>query len=303
MKHLTDTVLMIRPTNFGYNDEAAESNSFQNKPEIDSSEVQTNALKEFDAFKAKLEALHVNVIDFADTNTDTPDSIFPNNWFSTHQSNELILYPMAVANRRAERRDDIIADLVRRNNYKLVDFSDEEANGRFLEGTGSLIFDHEHKTVYAAISPRTSPELVEKIANELNYKAITFEALGMDGELIYHTNVMLCIGDDYAIIGADTIIQQDRERVLRSLRESGKELITFSNDQIYNSFAGNMLQIKNTNNESILVMSQKAFNSLNDDQRRKLEKLNDFILPASIPTIESVGGGSVRCMLAEIFHS
>ena len=294
---------MIEPTAFGFNEIAAESNSFQNRPDAGVS-VQDLALEEFQNAVEMLRSAGVNVTVFRDEpNSETPDSIFPNNWISMHATGEMILYPMGVSNRRAERKEHIISHFRNAFGYELIDLSEtENANPpKYLEGTGSLIFDHELKTVYTAISPRTDQDLVEKVADILGYTSVCFHAYGKSGELIYHTNVMMCVGDNYIVIGDQTIDENDRAEVLMHLNKSGKEIIQLTNDQVYNHFAGNMLQIANSSGETILVMSETAFNSLNSEQRQRLEALNDKIIAFKIPTIEYVGGGSARCMLAEIY--
>ena len=304
MEQNAQKILMISPTRFGFNEEAFLTNTFQNRPTQHQNLIQAQAKNEFDEFVKALRMLNVEVLVYEDLeNSETPDSIFPNNWFSTHQNSKLFTYPMAVSNRRRERRTDIINDLKEKYQYKHIDLSSFESNTPpiFLEGTGSLILDHANKKAYAALSPRTNETVLEQFAQELNYTPITFTALGKSREPIYHTNVMMCIGDNYAIIGLDTIIENDRDRILDSLKSTGKEIIEFSNDLIYNHFGGNMLQIRNNQNETILVMSQKAYSQLTEDQIKQLERLNDHLLPIEIPTIESVGGGSVRCMLAELF--
>lgn len=305
MKQTTSHILMIAPTNFGFNEEAFITNKFQQRPnENEISNIQEMVLGEFNVFVQKLEAKGINVHVYSDLiNSKTPDSIFPNNWISTHQSGELITYPMGVPNRQEERRDDIVAELINEFGYRKIDFSNHEklSAPAFLEGTGSMIFDHQNKTVYAAISPRTDEIVFNEVANELGYKAIAFISYGKTGELIYHTNVMMCIGDKYIILGEDTIDKKHQEQVLSAVKSSGKEIIKLSNNQVYNHFAGNMLQLENGNGETILVMSQTAYDSLKPSQLERLNELNDHIIWASIPTIERIGGGSARCMLAELF--
>ena len=297
---------MVSPTRFGFNEEAYLTNSFQNRVELSNDELQNKAKSEFDAFVQQLKDLQVDVLIYEDIpDSTTPDSIFPNNWFSTHVTGELFLYPMAVKNRRAERREHIIQDLVDSYGYSTTDLSHFETAEPplFLEGTGSLILDHRNKVAYAALSPRTSQVVLDVFAQHLGYEVVSFEAYGKTGELIYHTNVMMATGDNYVIVGLDTIAEQNRVRVETKLRASGKELITLSNDQVYNAFAGNMLQIRNTKDETILVLSQKAMDALSEEQLDDFTRLNDHLLAIEIPTIEKVGGGSVRCMLAEIYDA
>lgn len=302
---LADKVLMIRPSNFGFNEETFSSNSFQNKPkEIEVASIQKKALIEFDNFVSQLKSLGVEVIVFEDfSDSQTPDSIFPNNWISMHDNGTMFIYPMMVSNRRKERRDDIIDFLVKMNNYSLVDLTASEKfeTPEFLEGTGSMIFDHYARKIYAAISTRTSLNQLNQFAEKIDYLVVSFEAFGKQNEAIYHTNVMLAIGEQFAVIGLDTIKPEQVEKVKTSLLSDRKELIELTNEQVYNHFAGNMLQVKNKNEERIIVMSESAFRSLSKLQLTQLEKYNDHILSVPIPTIEKIGGGSARCMLAEVF--
>lgn len=294
---------MIEPTAFGFNEATAGSNSFQNKPSESAGIVQEKAITEFrDAVKT-LKNAGIKVSVFSDLeNSKSPDSIFPNNWFSTHESGILVLYPMAVPNRRLERRQDIIDHLVEEEEYQVCDLSayENQEPPRYLEGTGSLIFDHEHRIVYAAISDRTDEALTKRVAKMLGYHPICFKAYGKSGELIYHTNVMLCIGDTFAVVGMNTIAKEDRERVHTALKRTKKVIIEMTDDQTYTQFAGNMLQVANEKGEKILVMSKSAFDGLTPLQRDLLQEVNHHLLPLDIPTIESIGGGSARCMLAEI---
>ena len=295
------SVLMIQPTRFAFNEQAFQTNSFQHRSKENAQALQEKAELEFILFVDQLNDHGIDVYHYLDlANSTTPDSIFPNNWFSTHCEGWLCLYPMAVPNRRGERRSDIIEDLIEMG-YDLKDFSENESAGHFLEGTGSLIFDHDNKVVYAALSPRTEKELFEKVAQELGYRPISFKAYGKDGEAIYHTNVMMCIGQEFITIGLDTIDPQDRSRVEEELEKSGKAIIPLSNTQVYEHFAGTMLQVQNRLGERILVLSLKAYDSLNEQQHDLLSERTDAFLPISIPTIEYIGGGSVRCMMAEIF--
>lgn len=296
---------MIRPSNFGFNNETLLSNSFQNKPEDNEVElIQNKALMEFDGFVDQLRGLDVKVIVFDDfPNSQSPDSIFPNNWISTHSNGKLFTFPMMVENRRKERRRDIVDYLINLSNYTHVDLTASEYydESEILEGTGSMIFDHLSKKIYAAISPRTNLNQLEKFAKEIGYLVVSFSAYGKQNELIYHTNVMLTIGDGFAVIGSNTIDKQEIDLVKKSLLEDNKELIELTNDQVYNHFAGNMLQVKSRSNEKIIVMSENAYNFLSELQISQLKKYNDRILNVAIPTIERIGGGSARCMLAEIF--
>ncbi|NRA11878.1 MAG: hypothetical protein HRT57_07985 [Crocinitomicaceae bacterium] len=305
MKQTTSHILMIAPTNFGFNEEAFITNKFQQRPDpSEQSHIQDLVLEEFNSFVKLLSEKGVFVHVYSDVqNSTTPDSIFPNNWISTHQTGELITYPMGVSNRRGERRQDIISSLISEYGFKHIDFSDREemTPPRYLEGTGSLILDHKNKIIYGAISPRTDKKTMEDLAKTIGYESVAFNAYGKTGELIYHTNVMMCIGDRYILIGTDTIDEKDKARVMESIQSSGKEIINLSNDQTHNHFAGNMLQIENEKGQTILVMSKTAYDSLNEDQLARLNALNDHIVSTAIPTIERIGGGSARCMLAELF--
>ncbi|MER2999014.1 citrulline utilization hydrolase CtlX [Pontibacter populi] len=306
MQQTTDTILMIEPTNFGYNPLAAETNKFQKQAEgLTLEEVQERALQEF---RQKVEQLQevgveVNVIRDLD-NSSTPDSIFPNNWFSTHQSGQLVTYPMAPANRRQERRQDIIDFLKEKYGYRdhlKLEYFEELPEPKFLEGTGSMILDRKNKIAYAALSPRTELEPLQEFCDKLNYKPVTFKAYGPTAELIYHTNVMMCLGDTYAIVGLEVVDAKDRDNLRQQLESTGKEIIELTADQTHHYFAGNMLQLRNKQNETILVMSEAAYRSLSDDQLAKLKRHNDHLLHFPIHMIEQCGGGSVRCMIAEIF--
>jgi hypothetical protein len=268
------------------------------------SKIQDIVLSEFNEFVQLLTEKGVTVHVHSDVpNSQTPDSIFPNNWISTHQTGELITYPMGVSNRRGERREDIVSSLITEYGFNHIDFSDRENRNppAYLEGTGSMILDHTNKVVYGAISPRTDQKTMEGLAKTIGYDAVAFKAYGKMGELIYHTNVMMCIGDRFVIIGTDTIDEKDSARVLESIAKSSKEMVSLSNDQVHNHFAGNMLQIENGKGETILVLSKTAFDSLNADQLMQLNKMNDHIVSPDIPTIERIGGGSARCMMAELF--
>lgn len=304
MASLTNRIIMIRPTRFGFNEESFKTNSFQNRSDLPPDEIQKLALQEFDSFVARLNDVGISVKVFEDLpDSSTPDSIFPNNWFSTHVDKKMILYPMAVENRRDERRPDIIQELVLENNYDLLDFTESENmyDPKYLEGTGSLIFDHANNIVFAAISPRTDESLIAEIANTLKITPVTFKAYGKENELIYHTNVMLAMGDEFAVLGSETIDQMDRQKVISYLKQLNKEIIYMTNDQIFNGFAGNMLQLKNTHGENVMVMSSKAYASLSKDQLEQFKQFNQHIVQANIPTIEFIGGGSARCMIAELF--
>lgn len=302
---LTDTLLMIEPIQFGFNKEAFETNSFQHEPSSDEADsIQGKALREFKEFARKLDQLGVNLHIYEDTlDAFTPDSIFPNNWISTHENGVLYTYPMAVPNRRNERKADIIKDLIELYGFTHTNLSswENETPPRFLEGTGGMILDRVNRICYAAKSPRAHLSALKAYGKMANFEIVDFDAYGKNGEAIYHTNVMLSVGKTFVCVGLQTIAPADRDRVMASFRSTGKEVIDFTNDQIYDHFAGNMLQVKNTKDESILVLSKRIYDQLSMTQKARLEEHNDHLLPIDIQTIEKIGGGSVRCMLAEIF--
>jgi hypothetical protein len=307
MKQITDTILMIRPVAFRMNEQTAVNNYYQKVldnllPET----VNAKAQQEFDAFVQKLESVGVNVIVVEDTvSPDTPDSVFPNNWVSFHQNGDVALYPMFAENRRSERREDIL-ELLEEKGFaieNIIDYTSAEEEGIFLEGTGSIVLDRANGKAYCALSPRADEELLIEFCEDFEFTPIIFEAFQtVNGERmhIYHTNVMMCIGETFAVICADCIDdKKERKMVLSSLREDGKEVILLTEEQL-NHFAGNMLQVKGSNNKSYLVMSASAYQSLTAEQIAKLEKHTE-ILSANLDIIEACGGGSARCMMAEVF--
>ncbi len=291
---------MIRPVNFGYNEQTAESNAFQNA-NADQRQVQEKALAEFDAFVQLLRDNGVDVTVIEDTpEPHTPDSIFPNNWVSFHEDGDVFLYPMQAENRRLERREDIIRKLEERFKVNhVIDLSRFEKQGQFLEGTGSMVMDRENKIAYACLSPRTDEEVLDTFCVHAGYKPVLFNAVDQNGKAIYHTNVLMAVAAKYVVICLDAISDdEEAERVIDAIAESGKEIIAISFEQM-NHFAGNMLEVYNNNGESLIVMSQAAWDSLDDEQK---EVLSSFSKPvyADISTIEKNGGGSVRCMMAEV---
>jgi hypothetical protein len=306
MKQITDTILMIRPVAFRMNEQTAVNNYYQKV--VDSllpATVNAKAQQEFDAFTAKLRAVGVNVIVVDDTlSPDTPDSVFPNNWVSFHENGDVALYPMFAENRRSERREDVL-DLLEDHGFvidNIVDYTSAEEDGIFLEGTGSLVLDRENHKAYCALSPRADEELVIEYCEDFDLGPVIFEAFQtVDGERvhIYHTNVMMCIGSTFAVICADCIDDKtERKMVLSNLRQDGKEVILLTEKQL-NHFAGNMLQVQGKD-KSYLVMSDSARGILTADQVSKIEKHTE-ILTANLDTIEACGGGSARCMMAEVF--
>lgn len=302
-KQTTSQLLMIRPANFGFNPETAESNAFQQKAGAEhSAEISEQAIREFDAFVAKLHEAGIQVIVVKDTAQPIKtDAVFPNNWVSSHSNGTVVTYSMCAPSRRTERRDDILNALSKDFDLKRrVDFSHYESQGKFLEGTGSLIFDRVHRLVYACLSPRTSDDLLDEFCEWAEYEKIRFRAVDAEGIDIYHTNVMMAVGDQFVVICLDTIRdEQEKARLHYYFRETGKEIIEISLEQM-NQFAGNMLQVENADGESFMVMSEQAFKSLNDTQVKQIEHYAR-ILHSPIYTIEKYGGGSARCMMAEIF--
>lgn len=295
----TSHILMIRPVGFGFNAETAVNNSFQVNTGQD---AQEQALREFDDFVTILRSNGIDVQVVQDTpEPHTPDSIFPNNWISFHDNGQVILYPMFAENRRRERKESVLQSI--REHFSITEISDlspAEQNDLFLEGTGSMVLDRANRISYACISPRTNPALLQQWCDAMKYKAVPFTATDRNGNLIYHTNVMMCVADSYAVICTDTISDTtEKEQVLRQLEQDGKKIITISFDQM-DHFAGNMLQVHNKSGQAFLVMSSQAYHSLNADQVAAIEAFNP-IIHSPIPTIETNGGGSARCMMAEIF--
>ena len=307
MKQTTNSILMIRPVGFRMNEQTAVNNYYQKVldgllPET----VNLKAQLEFDEFVIKLRAAGIDVTVVEDTKSpDTPDSIFPNNWISFHENGDVALYPMFAENRREERREDIL-DLLEEDGFKIeniVDYTSAEEDKIFLEGTGSLLIDRPNGKVYCALSPRADEELVIEFCEDFDYAPVIFEAFQtVNGErkLIYHTNVMMCLGETFAVICADCIDdKKERKMVLDNLKADDKEIILITEDQV-NNFAGNMLELRGKDDKRYLIMSDAAYKSLKPTQIEKLE-YHCEILTSSLDTIEACGGGSARCMMAEIF--
>lgn len=298
--YCTHQLLMIEPVSFGFNNQTAVNNSFQQET---SSDVQANALAEFRAFIEILKARKIDVTVIQDSPIPhTPDSIFPNNWISFHEDNSIVLYPMFAENRRQERKQHILDVLEQKfiisNKYNLTHW---ENSSLYLEGTGSMVFDRDHKIAYAALSPRTSEEVLKAFCGIMNYTAVIFHAVDKNGIPVYHTNVLMCVATQFAVVCLDVIgDMQEREMLIKKLSETGKEIIAITISQMEN-FAGNMLQLKNTDGELLLVMSSRAYHSLTQQQITLLEKYNR-IIHVPLDTIERCGGGSARCMMAEIFN-
>ena len=303
----TQTILMIRPVAFRMNEQTAINNYYQKVLDnLTPETVNAKAQAEFDTFVNKLKAVGVNVLVVNDTlSPDTPDSIFPNNWVSFHQDGSVVLYPMFAENRRLERREDILDTLEEKGFLieNIYDFTSAEEDHLFLEGTGSIILDRTNEIAYCALSPRADEELFIEFCEELEYSPVVFNAFQTvenQRKPIYHTNVLMCIGSSFAVLCADAIDDlKERKMVMQQLRSSGKELILITEDQV-NNFAGNMLEIIGTNDKKYVVMSTSAYSSLTENQRKTLEKHTE-ILHSSLDTIEACGGGSARCMMAEVF--
>lgn len=296
-------VLMIRPVKFAGNLQTASSNRFQRLLGESEPSHQVRALSEFESLVRALRGARVNVHDVDDTlEPHTPDSLFPNNWVSFHSDGTVVLYPMLALNRRDERREDILENLSVSRGFRIervIDLTHHERDGKFLEGTGSLVLDRVNRIAFACISPRTDLDVLGDFAQRLDYDVVTFEATDAAGVAIYHTNVLMCIGTRFAAVCSPAIREDARASVLGALRHSGHAVLELSFEQM-NAFAGNMLELKNTDGEPLVAMSTSAFQSLTNEQRNFIEQHAGPIVHAAIPTIETLGGGSVRCMLAEV---
>jgi hypothetical protein len=293
---------MVRPMAFGFNKETATTNFFQNQVNLPGSLLQQKALQEFDDVVQQLKQKDIDVIVIDDTkDPPKPDAVFPNNWLSTSPAGIVSVFPMYAPSRRNEKRDDILKLLAENFIVKDVqDWSELEVEGRFLEGTGSMIIDHANKLIYASISERTNLSALEKFSSAGGYQAIAFLATDKKGKPVYHTNVAMSLGDSFAVLCEEAIDEEWELIAVRQLLEStGYSIIPITRDQMH-CFAGNMLLVKNNKQEKFLVLSQTAFNSLRKEQRHMLEAYAQ-LLPVAVPTIEQVEGGSVRCMMVEVF--
>ncbi|MGB0891751.1 MAG: citrulline utilization hydrolase CtlX [Flavobacteriaceae bacterium] len=307
MQQTTNSIVMIRPENFRMNEQTAVNNYYQQ--ELNTmlpAAVNTKAQQEFDAFVEKLQKNGVEVIVIKDTKTpNTPDSIFPNNWISFHQNGDVAIYPMFAENRRLERREDVLEILEEKGFVieNVTDYSEAEEEEIFLEGTGSMILDRENQKAYCALSPRADEELFIEFCEDFEFTPVIFTAnqtVNGKREAIYHTNVMMCVAESFAVVCLNSIDdKKERKSVLKHLKSDGKEVINITEKQV-NQFAGNMLQVKGKNDERFLVMSSSAYNSLTKEQLQKIEKHNS-IIHSDLSTIETCGGGSARCMMAEVF--
>lgn len=294
------SILMIEPCSFGYNEETAFNNYFQQNINIEN--VQAKALNEFSAFVEKLRTNKVIVNVIKDTPyPKTPDSIFPNNWISFHEGGKIVLYPMYAKNRRDERKPTVLEAIERLINIKeKIDLTYFEKTGFFLEGTGSMVLDRINKIAYACLSQRTNSEVLDVFCNEMNYTKILFHATDTNNKEIYHTNVMMCIADTYAVVCLDSVYDSvERKLLIDSLISHGKEIIEITFDQMQH-FCGNMLQVFNSMNQKFMVMSSQAYQHLTKDQIGKIESYN-AIIHNPLDTIELLGGGSARCMMAEVY--
>ncbi|MGB0455638.1 MAG: citrulline utilization hydrolase CtlX [Flavobacteriaceae bacterium] len=307
MKQITNSILMIRPVQFRMNEQTAVNNYYQKTIEhLTPDAVNALAVEEFDAFVQKLQAAGIQVVVVDDTKEfDTPDSIFPNNWISFHKNGTIALYPMFAENRRFERKESVV-EAVEEKGFSIkhvVDYTEAEQENLFLEGTGSIILDREYQKAYCALSPRADEQLFIEFCEDFDFFPVIFSAyqtVNQKREKIYHTNVMMCIGSTFAVICLDSIDdKKERKNVINHLKKDNKDIIEITEDQV-NQFAGNMLQLLGKNNTPFLTMSQSAFDSLRADQLSKLEK-HTKIISSSLQTIEACGGGSARCMMAEIF--
>lgn len=307
MSQTTNTVLMIRPVQFRMNEQTAVNNFYQKTSDNTLPEtVNAMAVKEFDTMVSKLKKVGVQVIVVEDTKDfDTPDSIFPNNWISFHENGTIGLYPMFAENRRLERKDSIL-EAVEAEGFKVetvIDYTEAEADGFYLEGTGSILLDRVNQKAYCALSARADEELFIEFCEDFEYTPVVFSAyqtVNDKRELIYHTNVMMCLGTTFAVVCLASIDdKKERKNLLKHLHEDGKKVIEISEDQV-NNFAGNMLQLKGAEDHSYLVMSQSAFDSLRPAQVQLLEA-HATLISSSLDTIETCGGGSARCMMAEVF--
>lgn len=297
-------ILMIRPVRFGGNPETLASNRFQAaQPGLADPTAQRAAAAEFDRLVAALGEAGVNVHVFDDTpEPHTPDSLFPNNWVSFHADGSVVLYPMLAPNRRAERRNDLLEQLSASHGFRITrvfDLTAHESHGKFLEGTGSLVLDRVHRVAYACVSPRTDLDVLGDFAQQLDYDVVAFEAVDAAGAAIYHTNVLMCVGTQFAAVCPACIREDERAAVIDALQTTGHAIVDLSMEQLA-AFAGNMLELRSARGGRVVAMSTQARDSLSPQQRGLIELHAGPIVAAPIPTIETLGGGSVRCMLAEI---
>ena len=300
----TNTVLMIRPAAFGYNPITAVNNAFQRKPESEDADIAGEALREFDSLVETVRSNGINVIVYEDTDEPwKPDAVFPNNWISIHADGSIITYPMFARNRQAEYREDIINDLKERFGYKEeVQFQHYREGRIFLEGTGSMVLDRVNRWCYACLSPRTDERLLNEFCKLKGYQALVFDAFDEKGVDIYHTNVMLSLGKGYAMACLECVDDEDeRAALVDNLNNNGREVIEISQAQV-RKFAGNILHLQNDASEDIILCSKTAYQSLNAAQLKNLDKYGR-IVQHDVSTIETYGGGGIRCMMAEVFQT
>ncbi|MGM0526051.1 MAG: citrulline utilization hydrolase CtlX [Pseudomonadota bacterium] len=298
MKQSSDTVVMVRPHHFASNPETVADNAFQSLA-AEGTDVAKKAYEEVTRAAEILANKGVSVHLFEDKGTETPDSVFPNNWFSTHSSGELVLYPMYCNNRRKERRSDIIDFLQQKYGYnKLVDLKELERQDLFLEGTGSIVFDHLNKLAYAARSNRMDETALQQLCKQIAYQPIVFDASSQDGQPVYHTNVLMAVATDFVMASVEMIRnEQQRQMFINTVEQSGKTLIALSEQEIEN-FAGNTLELE-AEGQKLLAISDTGYRSLTTENKRQLERFVE-LMPVAVPTLE-LGGGSIRCMLAQVF--
>ncbi|ALU75422.1 amidinotransferase [Tenacibaculum dicentrarchi] len=307
MQQTTNTILMVRPASFRMNEQTAVNNYYQQElANMLPATINAKAQQEFDAFVVKLKAVGVDVIVVEDTKeTDTPDALFPNNWISFHENGDVAIYPMFAENRRLEKREDVLT-ILEEQGFKInsiVDYSEAEEQGVFLEGTGSMILDRVNRKAYCALSPRADEELFIEFCEDFEYTPVIFTAnQTVNGEVaaIYHTNVMMCVAETFAIVCLASIDdKKEKKSVVKHLKTSGKQVIAITEEQVV-QFAGNMLQVKGANDERFLIMSSSAYNSLTANQLQEINK-HTTIIHSLLEVIETCGGGSARCMMAEVF--
>jgi hypothetical protein len=307
MHQTTTTILMIRPFNFRMNEQTAVNNYYQKRIEnIFPASVNAKAQKEFDTYVEKLRNFGINVIVVSDTNEfDTPDALFPNNWISFHKEGTVALYPMFAENRRLERREDVLVQLEEKGFLidNVVDYTSAEEEGFFLEGTGSMVLDRVNNKAYCALSPRADEELFIEFCEDFEYTPVIFNAnqtVNNKRERIYHTNVMMCVAETFVVICLSSVDDKtERKNLLKHFKEDGKKVIDITEEQV-NNFAGNMLQVRGKEDERFLIMSDAALNSLTQSQKAQITN-HCRIISSSLETIEICGGGSARCMMAEVF--
>lgn len=303
-KFITNKILMIRPISFGFNEETAINNHYQKKGKNTNQEIQNMALIEFNSMVEKLRNVGIEVKILDDTKVPyTPDSIFPNNWFTTHSDNKVVLYPMFAENRRLERREDLYDLFDKTNSFEILDYTNLENENIFLEGTGSLVLDRKNKKAYCSLSARADEKLLDIFCEDMGYKKIAFysyQTVENERKLIYHTNVMMSVAEKYAIICADCIDNlEERENVINELKKDKKEIIYISEEQV-DQFLGNNLELVTKDGVSVNVMSLTAYKALKPEQIASIEKYS-VIVPVDVATIEKYGGGSARCMMAELY--